>query len=261
MDSKLSEILIVMLYPQFEGMDDRESFDNLLRVSGLIVSDPHVKVLPLQARQRVLGFTHAWIRDTLSEHAGPSALFLWSQGTELLPAVSFFETLDQFVPPARNAIKVAVMSRRQWPAVAKEVGISHHQEYVLQEYRSTDADRREKKSHVFIVRSPPQDPLTVCDGLGLFLGVRQPRHTSSAAIPAARPHTPPKLVRRHDPDEITQQVVITNPLTGEHRIPKVVETEQPRSGRADPRREDEDERPTDKPPAPDSLPPFLKPQH
>lgn len=229
MESRRQPTLIVMLFPQYENDAEREVFGDLMRMAAVTVSAENVTELAASERQRVLGHTHTWLRNALSRVQGQATILLWNNSSEFLRTMSFFETLDQFVPAARDARKVAVVPNRLWQPISRDAGIRETQDFFEQEYHSMDVRKDQPPRKIFSIRLPPRSALTVSEALAVFLGTRAPQP-----------------LKRSDDREITQQVQILNPHTGEHKIP-------------DPRQEEEEERPTVKPPAPDSPPSLLKP--
>lgn len=209
--------LILLLHAALVG-HAREAFENLLRTARVVIGDATFR--SLDAPDRSPAFVHAWLRRELQGWKGPLALFFAANDDDLLQAAAKIGTLDQFLPPLRDARKVLLLRPGQLDPPHEVYG-----------YPSFDTGGASAQKPLFLLKLAPPYSLETARALGDFLGTRdRPRSPTGTLL----------AVKASRSDDTLQAFPLEDPVTGQVRAVPIARTAL----------DDEDERETIPPPEP-----------
>lgn len=195
--------LILLLHAALTAPGAREAFENLLRTARVVIGQATYR--ELNAPNRAPAFIHAWLRDQLRQWDGPIALFFAANDDDLLQAAAKIGTLDQFLPPIRDARKVLLLRPGQLDPPHEVYG-----------YPSFDTNGASAQKPLFLLKLEPPYGLETARELGSFLGTRDRPRSPTGTLLAV------KEVRR---DETLQAFPLEDPRTGQVRAVPIARSE------------------------------------
>lgn len=231
-------ILVIRLFPVFDGESERVVFDRLLRSAGLALDSDardHCVTLDAAERSRSLSVMQAKTRDMVRIKAWREriALVLWHDASDPISDVARFTALNEYVKELREARKIILVPDLDWLRFSAMCGVRRPGAAFSVPFCWTDFLNRERREDAFLaVRFSPSYGPAEIDALADVFGTHQ----------------------RIDRDDETLEIVDGKPRSiarvKSGPVSRVIEASALESGRPDPRREREDDRPTIEPPPP-----------